>query len=131
MKLSNNFNLVEFSISATALSKGIDNTVPEVCIPNLFTLCTKILQPLRDHLGTPIIISSGYRSNELNTAVGGVPTSHHRTGHAADIKVTNQEKAFNFIKDNLQFTQLIWYKSRNFLHVSYEAGNLKQEIIIS
>ena len=131
MKLSNNFSLAEFQDSATAKKNGIDNTIPDICKPNLISLCNNVLQPLRDYMGTAITVTSGYRSNELNALLGGVPTSHHRTGHAADIIPTDIEKAFNYIKNNLSFTQLIWYKTKGFLHVSYQLGNLKKQVLFS
>ena len=85
MKLSEHFDLDEFTRSATADRLHIDNTIPEELIPNLKNLCVQVLEPLREHFGTPVVISSGYRCPALNQAVGGVPNSQHLTGEAADI----------------------------------------------
>ena len=83
--LTPHFRLSEFSRSSTADSKGIDNSVPEELIPSLKNLCQQVLEPLRQHFGIPVVISSGYRCPALNQAVGGVANSQHLTGEAADI----------------------------------------------
>ncbi len=85
--LSKNFDLTEFTISQTAARSGIDNTPSHADAANLKRLVTTVLQPLRDKLGKPISISSGYRSPLLNRAIGGSPTSAHMAGRAADIHV--------------------------------------------
>ena len=85
MKLSEHFDLNEFTRSATADRLHIDNSIPEEFIPNLKNLCQQVLEPLREHFGIPVIISSGYRCPALNRAVGGVPNSQHLKGEAADI----------------------------------------------
>ena len=91
----------------------------------------EVLQPLRDFLGKPVVISSGYRSEEVNKAVGGVKRSQHLRGEAADIHVENTEQLIvimHFIMDNCDFDQLIWEKNKagtQWVHVSYkrEGGN--------
>ena len=91
MKLSPHFSLSEFESSATATAKGIDNTLKHSdvdhsrIIDNLRALCLEVLEPLRRHLDRPVVISSGYRCKKLNQLVGGVRTSQHMTGEAADI----------------------------------------------
>ena len=91
MKLSPHFSLSEFESSATATAKGIDNTLKHSdvdhsrIIDNLRSLCLEVLEPLRRHLDRPVVISSGYRCKKLNQLVGGVRTSQHMTGEAADI----------------------------------------------
>jgi len=85
MKLTEHFTLEEFEYSATAIANGIDNHCPTTLIPNLVNLCNQVLEPLRQHLGTPVIISSGYRCPELNRLIGGAANSQHMTGEAADI----------------------------------------------
>ena len=91
MKLSPHFSLSEFESSATATAKGIDNTLKHSdvdhsrIIDNLRSLCQEVLEPLRRHLDRPVVISSGYRCKKLNQLVGGVRTSQHMTGEAADI----------------------------------------------
>ena len=129
MKLTKNFTLAEFEHSDFAESQGIDNTVPDEFIPNLQALATNVLQPLRDYMGNAITVNSGYRCKELNALVGGVQTSHHLRGYAADIVPKDLDKAFAYIKDNLPFTQLIYYVKRGFLHVSYIPTQITKEVL--
>lgn len=129
MKLTEHFNLCEFTRSATADKLHIDNTIPEELIPNLKNLCEQVLEPLREHFDTPVIISSGYRCPQLNKAVGGVPNSQHLKGEAADIilphstlntKHSTLNDWFLWIIENACFDQLIWEKkgSSRWIHVS-------------
>lgn len=83
--LSDHFTLQELCKSTTAEIYHIDNTPNQEQIENLKTLCTKVLEPARQRLDIPFIINSGYRSAELNKAVGGVKNSYHLKGMAADI----------------------------------------------
>lgn len=89
IQLSENFFLDEFERSQTAARFGIDNSVKlnSVVFSNLKRLSRDILQPLRDHIGKPITISSGYRSKKLNKKIGGAKKSQHLHGLAADIHV--------------------------------------------
>jgi hypothetical protein len=97
-----------------------------------------VFQPIREHFGKPIIISSGYRSKELNTAIGGALSSQHCQGEAIDIdmdgtSITNAQ-IFNFIKDNLNFDQMIWEfgtdVNPDWVHVSYDsAGKQRKQIL--
>jgi Peptidase M15 len=108
MQLTTNFTLEEFTRSTTADRMGIDNTPNATEISHLRMLCVQILQPARSALG-PIQISSGFRSAQLNAAVGGVSNSAHRLGYAADIvpvDVGTLELA-KWIKNNTSFDQLI------------------------
>ena len=106
MKLSEHFDLNEFTRSATADRLHIDNSIPEELIPSLKNLCEKVLEPLRQHFGTPVVISSGYRCPALNRAVGGVPNSQHLKGEAADIVMPKIADAFYWLIDNTPFDQL-------------------------
>lgn len=87
MQLSEHFELAEFLVSETAARRGIANEPPPEVIENLRRLCRRVLEPLREHLNRPIVITSGYRSPALNRAIGGSSTSHHMQGRAADIIV--------------------------------------------
>ena len=87
LRLSEHFMLSEFEKSATAQACGIDNRVPSQYIPTLQQLCKEVLEPLRRFVGGPIVISSGYRSNQLNVKVGGAYASQHNLGEAADIRL--------------------------------------------
>jgi hypothetical protein len=87
MKLSRDFALSEFLVSESAARHGIDMKPPVSVVNNLRRLCETILQPLRDELDSPVIITSGYRPKALNTLIGGSEKSQHITGEAADIRV--------------------------------------------
>ena len=76
MKLSKSFTLEEFIASQVAERKGIDNTPDETQVENMRVLCENVLEPIRALIQKPIIISSGYRSPELNAAINGSETSH-------------------------------------------------------
>lgn len=126
MRLSANFNLHEFTRSAKAAELGIDNTPAPEHIEAMRLLCVHILQPLREHLGKPIAITSGYRSPALNEAVGGAKGSQHSLGQAADIKVGGipaEELARIIHGLGLPVDQCIWYAPDNGgqVHVSYRA----------
>ena len=118
--LTPHFRLSEFSRSHTADSLGIDNSVPPAVIPKLSSLCEHVLEPLREHFGIPVVISSGYRCPALNKAVGGVPNSQHQKGEAADIVMPNLTEAFCWLLDNTSFDQLGFEQSGSskWIHVS-------------
>jgi uncharacterized protein YcbK (DUF882 family) len=135
MRLSKNFTLEEFERSDTAKRLKIDNHVPQFAVPRLRTLCEKVLQPVRDHFGVPIIITSGYRCPDLNDAVKGATSSQHMKGEAADFKIRAQNiklyDIYLWMVDNLQFDQLIWEVRPNskWIHVSYKAtGENRQQV---
>ncbi len=85
MMLSKNLSLREATKSVTALRLGIDNTPSDEEINNLELVATEIFQPLRNHFGVPIAVTSGYRSKALNEAIGGSRTSQHMAGQALDL----------------------------------------------
>ncbi len=87
MQLSEHFELAEFLVSETAARLGIDNEPTPAVVENLRRLCQSVLEPLRLKLARPVVITSGYRSPDLNRAVGGSKTSHHMQGRAADLIV--------------------------------------------
>jgi hypothetical protein len=138
MQLSKNLALAEVMRSETAKRRGISNMPTPEHIENFKLLAENVFQPIRDHFGVPIILSSGYRSKALNTAVGGALSSQHCTGEAIDIDMdgTTVKNAdiFNFIKDNLNFDQLIWEFGTNdnpdWVHVSYESTGTQRKQIL-
>ena len=79
------FKMKEFSHSDTTVSLGIDNTIPKECVRNIEHLVHCVLDPIREHWGLPIRVTSGYRCPELNAEVNGVEESYHMEGCAADI----------------------------------------------
>ena len=140
MKLSEHFALAEFTRSESAKRHGVSNEPTPEHLQNIIALCVNVLEPLRARFG-PINISSGYRSKVLNHFIGGALKSDHSFGFAADIDEDNNGKdynnndIFNYIKDNLKFKQLIAEFPKNgkpsWIHVSYDALNLKKEILIA
>ncbi len=133
MNLTQNFTLEEFEYSNTAIENNIINKASNEVIHNLKELCNNLLEPLRDKLNKPIIISSGYRCNELNKIVGGVSNSQHLEGKAADIivKDLSTEDLFHFIKNNFKFDQLIieHIKGKNWVHLSWNGENNRNNIL--
>jgi hypothetical protein len=135
MSLSANFSLEELTKSQTATRKGIDNTPTPEHQDNLKSLCTHVLQPIRDHFDRVVTVSSGYRSPELCIAIGSKITSQHAKGQAADFEifgVSNKELA-DYINQNLDYDQLIleyWKESdpnSGWVHCSFSLnGNRKQ-----
>lgn len=122
-ELTPHFSLDEFTRSATALRLGIDNSPSVEAISNLQNLCQHVLEPLRQHFGCPVVISSGYRCRRLNKAVGGVARSQHITGEAADLHlpdIATGHAWFDYIYRHLPFDQLIWEHSHGttWIHVS-------------
>ncbi|MDE7476173.1 MAG: hypothetical protein K2M71_11155, partial [Duncaniella sp.] len=87
LQLTDHFSLEEFLASPTAVKHGITLSPPSHVFNNLVRLCTEVLEPARRILQTPIYVSSGYRNQQLNRLVGGVPTSLHLEGRAADISI--------------------------------------------
>ena len=142
MRLTRNFTYEELRRSDVAERRGINNrprTKEEEkrVIENLKALCMEVLQPLRDFLGKPVVISSGYRCAELNKAVGGVRNSQHMKGEAADIHVENTEhllKIMHFIMDETDFDQVIWERNRagtQWVHVSYKREGVNRHQVVS
>lgn len=139
MNITKNFTLEELTNSPTAKRKGIDNTPNKEQINNLTALCKNILQPIREIYGKPIIVSSGYRCNQLNTAIGGSPTSEHRYGMAADIHSISDTREDNkelwdiirkYLKDNnVGFGQLINEFDYNWIHISYNPKNQRKQVL--
>ena len=135
MKLTENFSLLELTKSQTAERKGIDNTPSPTHQENLKSLCTSILQPIRDHFGRVVSVSSGYRSEALCIAIGSKISSQHAKGQAADFEifgVSNKELA-EWIDENLTYDQLIleYWKEEDpnsgWVHCSFNTeGNRKQ-----
>ena len=135
MKLTENFSLLELTKSQTAERKGIDNTPSPTHQENLKSLCTSILQPIRDHFNRVVSVSSGYRSEALCIAIGSKISSQHAKGQAADFEfygLSNGELA-EWIREILDYDQLIlefWTPespNNGWIHCSYNSeGNRKE-----
>ena len=136
MKLSKNLSLAECVKSNTASRLGIDNTPDdEWIIENLRAIAEEVFQPIRNAFECPIYVSSGYRSEELNRAIGGSIRSQHVQGRALDLDAdvfggcTNAQ-VFQYILNNLTFDQLIWefgdQDNPDWVHVSYVRDGLNR-----
>jgi hypothetical protein len=133
MKLSANFSLAELTKTNV---RQFDNTPSMQVIENLQLLVDNVLQPIRNKFGQ-VTVTSGYRSSEVNKAIGGSATSDHCFGFAADFEVAgvdNKELA-RWVADNLKFKQLIleFYTKgvpdSGWVHVSYDKTNLTQKVM--
>jgi hypothetical protein len=127
MKISDHISYTEAIKSNTATRRGIDNTPGDYEITNMVGIAENIFEPLRKWVGGPIKINSMFRCEELNTAIGGSSRSQHCQGRAIDVDDTFGNKTnaemFNYIKENLNFDQLIWEfgddANPDWVHVSY------------
>lgn len=138
MQLSKHLALAEVTRSESAKRLGISNMPTEQHIKNFKLLAEKVFEPIREHFGKPILISSGYRSQALNAAIGGSLSSQHCQGEALDLDmdgtdITNKQ-IFDYIKNNLEFDQLIWeFGSKDnpdWVHVSYEStGKQRKQVL--
>ena len=128
------FTLAELTKSATAQRKGIKNDPSIQVCQSLTALIEKVLDPLREAYGKPIIVTSGYRCEKLNKAVGGAASSQHVKGEAADIRSVQDtpeenKKLFDLIvKLGLPFDQLINEYNYDWVHVSFGARHRRQKL---
>jgi zinc D-Ala-D-Ala carboxypeptidase len=139
MNLSKNLTLFEMTRSEMAKRKGISNEPTPEHLANMIVLAEKVFEPIREHFGVPIYISSGYRSAALNKKIGGAKNSQHCLGQAIDIDMdghphVSNVQIFNYIRENLFFDQLIWEFGSNtspdWVHVSYNtSGNQRGHIL--
>ncbi len=145
LNLSEHFTLSEFERSATAKKYGIDNSVPSRYVPVLQQLCQEVLEPLLTFVGRPIVITSGYRCNQLNVKVGGAYASQHTLGEAVDIRLpltsytawddnkrhtdlATANKWFDWLERHVDFDQLILETANGkdyWIHVSCRRNRKK------
>lgn len=138
--ISKNISYKEATLSTTAKRLGIDNTPNAEEMSNMRHVAENVFQPVREHFDTPIYVSSFYRSEALNKAIKGSPSSTHVKGEAMDLdadvynKVTNAE-IFHYIKDNLEFDQLIWEfgtdQNPDWVHVSLSKGVNRKQVLVA
>ena len=142
MRLSENLSLSEMIKSDAAIRHGIKNYPTDGHLGNMIMWAENIFQPIRDHFGEPIFISSGYRSPELNNLIGGSLQSQHCVGQAGDIDqdhrmtIVSNADIFDFILNYLDYDQLILeypdeYMNPSWVHVSYvsEEKNRNQTLV--
>lgn len=138
-KISQHISFKEATRSGLAIRYGLNNIPDAKTILNMELTAEKIFEPVRLHFDVPLYVSSFYRSFEVNAKLGGSTTSQHCFGRAIDIDcdvyggVTNLE-LFNWIKDNLEFDQLIWEFSNEdgtpaWVHVSYVPMGNRNEVL--
>ena len=133
------FMIEELYASDTAKRLGIDNKPSVQQMINLVYLAAYVLEPLRVAMNEPIKIGSGFRCQALNKAVGGVATSQHVKGEAADLCIDGDMKKgkrwFEWIKSHCDFDQLIWEHDASgtyWVHVSYvfpDFGKNRHQVI--
>jgi hypothetical protein len=138
--ISKNITYKEATHSTTAKRLGIDNTPNAEQFSNMVYVAENVFQPIREHFGVPIYVSSFFRSEALNSAIRGSSSSTHMKGEAMDLdadvfgKVTNAQ-IFHYIKDNLEFDQLIWEFGTEdepaWVHVSLSKGNNRNQILVA
>lgn len=126
IRFTEHFSLIEFERSETAKKYKLDNTASPLAKDNLKDLCDNILEPARRRLEMPIIVTSGFRSAEVNRRVGGALNSMHLTGRAADIYCSDNERLLEILKQ-MPCYELIVYRYKqsgriNRFHVSYNGG---------
>ena len=138
MKLSENFSLAEYTKSNTAVRLDIDNTPSGDHLDSALALFKNIMQPVRDEFGS-VVISSGYRSDALNEAIGGSKRSQHSKGEACDFErngVSNKEVA-RWIQENLDFDQLILEFfdedeiNSGWIHCSYSTEGNRGQVLLA
>ena len=125
--ISEHISYKEGTNSITAIRRGIDNTPNDEQLANMELIAKKVFEPLRKWVGGPVKINSFFRSVKLNKAIGGSSKSQHCQGQAIDIDdtfgVVANSDMYNYIKNNLDFDQLIWEfgddDNPNWVHVSY------------
>lgn len=134
MRLTKNFTLGELTKSKTAVRRRIGNTPDPGAVEALRQLAKNVLQPARDYLGVPLRVHSGFRSWRLNRVVGGAWRSDHLRGLAADVETVPDDSASMvvlgaYIESTLDFKQLIWEFGGSWIHVSYEVGANRKEVL--
>lgn len=139
MQLSEHLTLAEATKSQTAIRLGIDNSPTITHMEALRAVAKNVFEPIRNHFGVPIAVTSGYRSKALNEAIRGSRRSQHCQGQALDIdadvygRITNAE-VFHYIKNHLDFDQLIWEfgddTAPDWVHVSFvDDGTNRGEVL--
>ena len=140
-RISKHISYKEAVGSNYAKQKGIKNKPNEDQVENMKLLAKKVFEPLREWVGCPIRVNSMFRSKELNSAIKGSSTSSHMKGEAMDItrmacgkeNCKSNLDMFHWIKDNLEFDQLIWEfgSEPKWLHVSYNKDNNRQQVLVT
>jgi zinc D-Ala-D-Ala carboxypeptidase len=137
LQLSPHFTLGELVKSQLALRRGIANNPPRDAVRCLATLCRQVLEPVREHFGRPVVVSSGYRSPRLNAAVAGHPRSQHILGQAVDFEVLGvpNVEVWDWIRTSLDYDQVILeyhvegQPHSGWVHVSFVDGKNRKDAL--
>ena len=132
--ISQHITYNEATNSATATRKGIDNSPNMEQRFNMSLVADKVFEPVRNHFNVPIYINSFFRCAKLNKAVGGSRTSQHMEGMAIDMRGSNgvtNKMIFDYIKDNLEYDQLINEYNYRWVHVSFTTKRKNRKQILS
>lgn len=131
--ISKNISYSEATHSNTAINREIKNEPDSKQLASMVLLAEKVFQPLREHFGKPIQVTSFFRSIALNRAIGGASNSQHLALNGAAIDIKIDKEMFLWIKDNLDFDQLIYEfgtdEHPQWVHVSYKAENNRKQVL--
>jgi hypothetical protein len=132
MNLSKHVTLDEFERSDAAIRYGISNKMNEFETQRAKLLCEKVFEPIREHVGHPIKINSGFRSVAVNKRIGGASSSQHCLGEAVDLDLTDRA-LFEWILDNIEYDQAIYEGGNDvaadWFHISYREGRNRKQAL--
>jgi hypothetical protein len=134
MQLSKHLSRAEFERSDAATNYGISNSMNSGQLAKAMALAINCFEPIREHLGKPIRVNSGYRSPAVNKRIGGALTSQHSLGEAIDLDLHDRD-LFEWIIDNVVFDQLIAeFPSQgkaSWFHISYREGRNRKQVLVA
>jgi hypothetical protein len=132
MQLSKHLSRAEFERSDAAIKHGISNSMNSGQLAKAMALAINCFEPIREHLGKPIRVNSGYRSPAVNKRIGGALTSQHSLGEAIDLDLHDRD-LFEWIIDNVTFDQLIYEAGNDteaaWFHISYREGHNRKQVL--
>ena len=132
MQLSKHLSRAEFERSDAATNYGISNSMNSGQLAKAMALAENCFEPIREHLGKPIRVNSGYRSPAVNKRIGGALTSQHSLGEAIDLDLHDRD-LFEWIIDNVVYDQLIYEAGNDteaaWFHISYREGNNRKQVL--
>jgi hypothetical protein len=132
MQLSKHLSRAEFERSDAATNYGISNSMNSGQLAKAMALAENCFEPIREHLGKPIRVNSGYRSPAVNKRIGGALTSQHSLGEAIDLDLHDRD-LFEWIIDNVVYDQLIYEAGNDteaaWFHISYREGHNRKQVL--
>ena len=132
MQLSKHLSRAEFERSDAAIKHGINNSMNSGQLAKAMALAINCFEPIREYLGKPIRVNSGYRSPAVNKRIGGALTSQHSLGEAIDLDLHDRD-LFEWIIDNVVFDQLIYEAGNDteaaWFHISYREGRNRKQVL--